>query len=102
MFQELRWTVRSLSRSPGFALAALATLTLGIGANTIVFSFVNGILLRPLPFGEVTDRLVSIHSVHPTQFPDDWDDAEVSTPESWIRSYRFGPPCSRKLRPSAT
>ena len=78
MFQELRWAVRSLTRSPGFTLAALATLTLGIGANTIVFSFVNGILLRPLPFGEVTERLASIHSVHPSQFPDDWDDATVS------------------------
>lgn len=78
MLRELSWVVRSLRRSPSFAVAALATLTLGIGANTAVFSFVNGVLLRPLPFGEVTDRLVSIHSIHPTQFPDDWDDARIS------------------------
>ncbi|MGH9336485.1 MAG: ABC transporter permease, partial [Vicinamibacteria bacterium] len=36
------------------------------------------LLLRPLPFGEATDRIVSIHSTHPTQFPEGWDDAEVS------------------------
>ncbi len=49
----------------------------------MVLSFVNGLLLRPLPFGEATDRIVSLHSTHPTQFLDDWDDAGVSYADMW-------------------
>jgi predicted permease len=78
MIQDVRIAFRSLAKAPGFTAAALLTLGLGIGANTVVFSLVNALLLRPLPFGEATDRIVSLHSVHPTQFPEGWDDAEVS------------------------
>ena len=49
MLNDVRLAFRSLLKSPAFALAALATLALGIGATTVVFSFVNGLLLRPLP-----------------------------------------------------
>jgi hypothetical protein len=45
---DLRYTVRSLGRSPGFALAVVLTLTIGVGANTAAFSLVRGILLRAL------------------------------------------------------
>ena len=57
MLTDLRYAVRSLSRTPGFALAVILTLGLGIGANTAIFSVVRGVLLRPLPHRD-GDRLV--------------------------------------------
>jgi putative ABC transport system permease protein len=59
---DLRSSTRSLVKTPVFSLIVVLTLALGIGANTAVFSFVNGILLRPLPFHE-PERLVRIESL---------------------------------------
>src|SRR5579862_9514835 len=53
--------VRALVRSPGYALATIVTLALGIGATTAAFSVVGSVLLRPLPFADA-DRLVAIYS----------------------------------------
>lgn len=60
--QDMRYAIRGLSRSPGFAAVAVVTLALGIGASTSIFSVVNGVLLRPLPFPE-SDRLAALYDV---------------------------------------
>src|SRR5262249_10351331 len=58
--QDLRYGLRLLRRSPGFALLAICCLTLGIGATTAVFSWIEGILLRPFPAVAHQDRLVAV------------------------------------------
>src|SRR6185437_14185959 len=55
----LRLALRQLSKAPGFSLTIIATLAIGIGASTAIFSLVEGILLRPLPFHD-PDRLVIV------------------------------------------
>ena len=57
--QDVRYAVRSIRRSPGFAIVAVLTLGLGIGATTAIYSVVDAILLQPLPFPD-SDRLVRL------------------------------------------
>ncbi|MGA2571373.1 MAG: ABC transporter permease [Terracidiphilus sp.] len=78
LFHDLRYALRQLSKSPGFAITAVLTLALGIGANAAIFTLLDSILLRPLPFPE-QDRLMRVS----------YSAAESDTsffPKGWIRA----------------
>jgi putative ABC transport system permease protein len=64
IWQDLRYAVRSYAKAPTFTIIMLTTLALGIGASTAIFSMVDGILLRPLPFAD-PDRLIWVNEVNP-------------------------------------
>src|SRR5215210_8424984 len=57
LWKDLKYAARMLVKTPGFSAVALITLTLAIGANTAIFSIVNGMLIQPLPFSEPNELI---------------------------------------------
>jgi len=63
-FRDIRYAVRTLLRTPGFTVAAVVVMALGIGANTALFTVVRSVLLKPLPFKD-PDRLIQLYEQSP-------------------------------------
>src|SRR5215831_17068708 len=93
LVQDIRYGFRMLKKSPGFAAIAIFTLALGIGANTTIFSVVNGVLLNPLPFHE-SNQLVSMFEEIPNfkngsiSYPDFVDWRRMNRTFDSIAAYR--------------
>src|SRR5262245_31942004 len=79
LWQDLRYGARMLFKSPNFTLIAIITLALGIGANTTIFSVINALLLKPIPFPDA-DRLALVWQ---SQANDPKDRNILSAPNFW-------------------
>src|SRR5690348_3412254 len=99
LINDIRFAIRTLMRSPGFTFIALLCLALGLGANIAIFTVIDGVLLRPLPY-RAPDRLVRIFDVNAksaiftgTFSPQDFDDLVQGSHDAYasVAAYLFTP-----------
>src|SRR5438046_6748956 len=97
LWQDLRFAWRQLTKSPGFSAVALLSLTLGIGANAVIFSLVSTVLLRPLPIAH-PEQVVAVHQVtertldsQSMAYPNYKDLRDRNQALSSLAVYRFAP-----------
>lgn len=81
--QDIRYAVRQLRKSPGFLAVVVLSLALGIGANSTIFSVLNAVVFRPLPYKH-PERLVAIWETQPGR-PDDWQPPPIAEVVDWLK-----------------
>ena len=105
---DLRYGFRTLMQSPGFTIVAVLTLAIGIGANTAIFSFVDGVLLKPLPYAE-PERIMRVLEKPPgggyngisTLNYLDWQKDNTVFEYMAAQTWRLGDPHRRRMSPSS-
>ena len=98
MFSELKYAVRSLAKTPWLVAVVIITLAVGVGANTTVYSWVRGVLLKPFPGVADGKRLVALENLYPnghnnnnSSYPDFRDFRDSSRSLAGVLAYQFGP-----------
>jgi hypothetical protein len=86
LWQDIRYAARTLLKKPGFALVVILTLSLGIGVNTAIFSIVNAVLLRPLPYAD-SERLTLLRATEADKESNQFSFPDIRDLREWQQSF---------------